>query len=73
MVTRILFYVTKGGGIFLFLYGFLNFVTITLSTFAILDFDLENYAVFWRLTFWEPFWMIGGFFIFFLLKRTNCN
>ncbi|MCK0471109.1 DUF3995 domain-containing protein [Halalkalibacter sp. APA_J-10(15)] len=71
IIIKILYYITKGVGIFLFLYGFLNFVTITLSAFAILDFDLENDATFWRLTFWEPFWMIGGIFYFFSVKKSK--
>lgn len=71
IITRILFYVTKVVGILLFLYGFLNFVTITLSTLNILDFDLDSYATFWRLIFWEPFWMIGGVFYFFSIKNIK--
>lgn len=70
LITRILYYVTKIVGTLLFLYGFLNFVTIILSTFNILDFDLDSYATFWRLIFWEPFWMIGGLFYFFSIKNN---
>ncbi len=55
---------TKCAGILLFLYRFLNFITITLSLFHVLDFDLELYAVLWRLFFWELFWMPGGVFTF---------
>ncbi|WP_062049045.1 DUF3995 domain-containing protein [Bacillus sp. JCM 19034] len=69
IITNMLYYVTKIAGIFLFIYGFLNFVTITLSAFAILEFELDSYATFWRLVFWEPFWMIGGIFYFFAVKR----
>ncbi|WP_212966973.1 DUF3995 domain-containing protein [Lederbergia ruris] len=69
LISSGLFYVTKIVGIVLFFYGFLNFTTITLSLFHILDFDLESYAVWWRLLFWEPFWMAGGVFYFFSVKR----
>lgn len=71
IITRILYYVTKFAGAVLFLYGFLNFVTITLSTFNILHFDLDSYATFWRLIFWEPFWMIGGVFYYFSTKSNK--
>ncbi|KON90049.1 hypothetical protein AF332_26735 [Sporosarcina globispora] len=69
IITRMLYCVTKIVGALLFLYGLLNFVTITLSAFNILDFDLDSYATFWRLAFWEPFWMAGGIFYFFSVKR----
>lgn len=69
IITRILYYVTKIVGALLFLYGLLNFVTITLSALDILDFNLDSYATFWRLTFWEPFWMVGGIFYFFSVKK----
>ena len=69
IITRILYYVAKIVGTLLFLYGLLNFVTITLSTLNILDFDLDSYATFWRLIFWEPFWMVGGVFYFFFYKK----
>ncbi|PAE29704.1 hypothetical protein CHI07_07740 [Paenibacillus sp. 7884-2] len=69
IITRILYYVTKIVGALLFLYGLLNFVTITLSALDILDFNLDSYTTFWRLTFWEPFWMVGGIFYFFSVKK----
>ncbi len=69
LLNSLLFYVTKCVGGLLFLYGFLNFFTITLSQFHILDFDLEPYAVLWRLSFWEPFWMVGGVFYFLSVKN----
>ncbi|KAB2332341.1 DUF3995 domain-containing protein [Cytobacillus depressus] len=70
IITIMLYYVTKIIGALLFLYGFLNFITISLSVFNILDFDLDSYATFWRLSFWEPFWMAGGVFYFFSVKRV---
>lgn len=69
VITKILYYVTKIAGILLFLYGFLNFVTISMSAFNILDFDLDSHATFWRLAFWEPFWMVGGACYFFAVKK----
>ncbi|MBN6189080.1 DUF3995 domain-containing protein [Aneurinibacillus sp. BA2021] len=73
VLTKILYYVVKVVGVLLFLYGLLNFVTITLSMFNILDFDLDSYATFWRLIFWEPFWMLGGIFYFFSVKINESS
>lgn len=47
-------------GIFMILYGLLNFITISLAAMHVLDFDLDAYATTWRLIFWEPFWILGG-------------
>ncbi|WP_243648732.1 DUF3995 domain-containing protein [Hazenella coriacea] len=69
IMGKMLYYATKAIGILLFLYGLLNFTTITLSTFNILEFDLDSYATFWRLIFWEPYWMVGGILYFFSVKR----
>ena len=69
IITRMLYYTTKIVGVLIFLYGLLNFITISMSVFDILDFDLDSYATFWRLAFWEPFWMAGGVFYFFTVKR----
>ncbi|MEH7239018.1 DUF3995 domain-containing protein [Bacillus sp. JJ1562] len=69
IITRMLYYITKIVGVLIFLYGLLNFITISMSVFDILDFDLDSYATFWRLAFWEPFWMAGGVFYFFTAKR----
>ncbi|WP_066305102.1 DUF3995 domain-containing protein [Bacillus sp. FJAT-29814] len=73
IITIILYLVAKVVGTLLFFYGFLNFVTITLSALNILDFDLDSYATFWRLLFWEPFWMIGGGFYFFSIKSNKSS
>ena len=51
-------------GALLFLYGLANFVTISLAGMNVLDFDLSRYALVWRLVFWEPFWMAGGWLYF---------
>ncbi|MFA1821981.1 DUF3995 domain-containing protein [Virgibacillus oceani] len=59
------YYTIKISGILLFTYGLLNFITISLSAFGVLDFDLDSYATYWRLVFWEPFWMLGGLFYYF--------
>ncbi|WP_203364659.1 DUF3995 domain-containing protein [Bacillus sp. REN10] len=71
IMNKILYYTTKVVGILLFLYGFLNFITITLSTFNMLALDLDAYTTFWRLVFWEPYWMAGGIFYFFSVKRIE--
>lgn len=59
-LKKTLHLITRIAGALLFLYGFLNFITISLATLNILDFDLSGYATAWRLFFWEPFWMLGG-------------
>ncbi|WP_040979447.1 DUF3995 domain-containing protein [Oceanobacillus jeddahense] len=69
IISKVLYYFTKIAGVFLFVYGLLNFITISMSAFAILDMDLEAHATFWRLVFWEPFWMIGGICYFFSVKK----
>lgn len=71
IITKTLYYVTKIAGVLLFVYGLLNFITISMSALHILDFQLDAYATFWRLIFWEPFWMIGGVFYFFSIKKLN--
>lgn len=68
-ISKLLYLITKFAGLLLFLYGLLNFTTISLSTAGILNFALGEYATFWRLAFWEPFWMIGGIFYFFAVKK----
>ncbi|MBN6206602.1 DUF3995 domain-containing protein [Ralstonia pickettii] len=71
VMERILYVIIKAAGIFLFFYGLLNFITISLSALNILDFDLDDFATFWRLAFWEPYWMLGGIFYFFAVKKLN--
>ncbi|MCT1904645.1 DUF3995 domain-containing protein [Oceanobacillus sojae] len=70
-ISKVLYYLIKIAGVFLFLYGLLNFITISLSAFAILDMNLEVHATFWRLVFWEPFWMAGGICYFFSVKKQR--
>ncbi|WP_235817576.1 DUF3995 domain-containing protein [Gracilibacillus timonensis] len=69
-MNKVLYYLTKTGGILLFLYGLLNFITISMSAFDILAMDLTTYATFWRLVFWEPYWMTGGVCYFFSVKKA---
>lgn len=70
----ILFTISLVGGIFLFLYGLANFVTILLSVIGYISLQIENYAAKWRLFFWEPFWMLGGgLFILSALKFNREN
>ncbi|NEY99165.1 DUF3995 domain-containing protein [Bacillus shackletonii] len=67
----ILFTISLVGGIFLFLYGLANFVTILLSVIGYISLQIENYAAKWRLFFWEPFWMLGG--VLFILSALKFN
>ncbi|WP_409271731.1 DUF3995 domain-containing protein [Neobacillus sp. SCS-31] len=69
-LDRKLFYTVKIAGAFLFLYGALNFITISLHAFNIVNYNLDHYATFWRLAFWEPYWMAGGIIYFLSAKRT---
>lgn len=69
VIKKILYYIAKTAGVLLFLYGLLNFITISMSAINLLQFDLDAYATFWRLVFWEPFWMLGGVCYFFAVKR----
>lgn len=59
-MRTLLYSTAKIVGMFLFLYGFLNFLTIGLHAIGWLDFALDRYATWWRLLFWEPFWMLGA-------------
>lgn len=61
---RLLAWICTTAGVLLFLYGLGNFVTISLAGLNVLDFDLSRYALVWRLIFWEPFWMVGGWLYF---------
>ncbi|MFS0576841.1 DUF3995 domain-containing protein [Sporosarcina sp. 179-K 3D1 HS] len=72
-LEKIFTIVIRIAGAFLFLYGFLNFITISLAALNILDFDLSSYATMWRLIFWEPFWMLGGILYWMSVKNTNGN
>lgn len=58
--NRIVYFAIFISGIFLFIYGLLNFTTILLSILNILDLKIDSYARWWRLLFWEPYWMLGG-------------
>ncbi|MFD0717640.1 DUF3995 domain-containing protein [Paenibacillus sp. GCM10027626] len=70
-IQQSLYWVIKISGCFLFLYGLLNFFTISLNALGVLNFELDRYATFWRLVFWEPYWMIGGLFYFFSVKHVK--
>ncbi|EST54686.1 hypothetical protein T458_09060 [Brevibacillus panacihumi W25] len=64
-LSRWLAYSSMSAGILMILYGVGNFITISLAAIHVLDFDLEPYAIRWRLLFWEPFWIVGGIFYVF--------
>ncbi len=70
-IQKALYLITRMTGLLLFLYGLLNFITIFLSTVGVLNFELDRYATFWRLVFWEPYWMIGGICYFFSIRKTR--
>ncbi|EHB66718.1 DUF3995 domain-containing protein [Paenibacillus lactis] len=58
------------GGALLFLYGLFNFVAVLLVLAQVLDLPaIDSYSAWWRLFFWEPFWMLGGL-LYFLAGRT---
>ena len=61
---RLLAWICMVAGVLIFLYGLANFVTISLAGLNVLDFDLSRHAMVWRLVFWEPFWMAGGWLYF---------
>ncbi|WP_274362324.1 DUF3995 domain-containing protein [Paenibacillus thermotolerans] len=59
-LIKSIYIVAFAGGILIFLYGLANFTTILLSIMNILELKIDSYARWWRLLFWEPFWMLGG-------------
>ncbi|MFM1654658.1 DUF3995 domain-containing protein [Brevibacillus sp. B_LB10_24] len=59
-INRLLYSLSLLAGIFLFLYGMANFLSLALSAFGLLALQVDNFALWWRLLFWEPFWMLGG-------------
>lgn len=59
-IRKWLMWILALAGIFMVLYGLLNFITISLHAMNVLEFDLNAYATTWRLIFWEPFWILGG-------------
>ena len=74
ITNRILYFLSLIGGIFLFLYGMTNFIPLLLSSIGLLSLQVDNFALWWRLLFWEPFWMLGGvLFILSALKFKKSN
>ncbi|HET7615556.1 MAG TPA: hypothetical protein VFK27_01270, partial [Bacillales bacterium] len=59
-IHRFLYVLFLISGIFLFLYGFVNFTTFVLSSLGLLHLQVDGFALRWRMFFWEPFWMLGG-------------
>ncbi|KZO01797.1 DUF3995 domain-containing protein [Pseudobacillus badius] len=68
-MRKVLYYLSLAGGVCLFLYGLANFTTLILDCFAVLNLELEEYSLKWRMLFWEPFWMLGG--ILFILSAKG--
>lgn len=69
VTNRVLYFLTLIGGIFLFLYGLANFISLILSSFGLLSLQIDHFALRWRLFFWEPIWMIGG--VLFILSALE--
>ncbi|TCP28866.1 uncharacterized protein DUF3995 [Scopulibacillus darangshiensis] len=69
ITNRILRILAIAGGIFLFVYGLSNLITLLLSSFGLLTLQIDKFALWWRLLFWEPFWMLGG--ILFILSAVK--
>jgi len=58
------------GGVLLFLYGLFNLVAMLLMLAQVLDLPtIDPYSAWWRIFFWEPFWMLGGL-LYFIAGRT---
>ncbi|TJY43859.1 DUF3995 domain-containing protein [Cohnella pontilimi] len=57
---KTVYFVAFVSGILLFLYGLVNFSTVLLSIINLLEMKIDSYAKWWRLLFWEPYWMLGG-------------
>jgi len=60
VMDKTLYYITKSVGILLFLYGLINFATISLSAFNILGFNMDGYATFCRPAFWKKYFTESG-------------
>jgi len=70
-IQMILYFIAKLSGIFLVLYGLLNFVVIFLGAIQVLSYEMDLYTTFWRLAFWEPYWIIGGIFYYFSITKNS--
>ncbi|GIP38705.1 hypothetical protein J31TS4_19850 [Paenibacillus sp. J31TS4] len=68
-----LYYAGFIGGLLIALYGLLNFSTILMSILGILELSIDSYAKYWRLLFWEPFWIVGGVLYVMASKRYRNN
>ena len=55
VMDKTLYYITKSVGILLFLYGLINFATISLSAF-----NMDGYATFCRQVFWKKYFTESG-------------
>lgn len=62
------------GGVLLVLYGLFNFVAVLLVLAQVLDLPaIDSYSAWWRLFFWEPFWMLGGLLYFFAGRTAGAG
>jgi hypothetical protein len=71
LINRIFYLLSLVGGIFIFLYGLANFITLLLSSIGLLSLQIDHYALKGRLLFWEPFWMLGV--VLFILSAVHFN
>ncbi|GIO57606.1 hypothetical protein BK138_25010 [Paenibacillus rhizosphaerae] len=60
MTNRVLYVLGLLAGILLFLYGLTNVVSLIFACIGLLSLQIDDFALRWRLFFWEPFWMLGG-------------
>ncbi|MBB3131460.1 hypothetical protein FHS19_006183 [Paenibacillus rhizosphaerae] len=60
MTNRILYFLAILAGIALFLYGLANVISLVFAGMGLLSLQIDDFALRWRLFFWEPFWMLGG-------------
>ncbi|TVX96311.1 DUF3995 domain-containing protein [Cohnella terricola] len=72
-IRKSIYYAAFTSGILLFVYGLANFATIFLSIINVLELKIESEARWWRLLFWEPYWMLGGILFFISSKRFAHN
>ncbi|MBJ9993628.1 DUF3995 domain-containing protein [Paenibacillus sp. S28] len=60
MTNWVLYVLGLLAGILLFLYGLANVISLIFACIGLLSLQIDDFALRWRLFFWEPFWMLGG-------------
>lgn len=64
MTNRVLYVLALLAGMLLFIYGLANVISLILAGIGLLSLRIDDFALRWRLFFWEPFWMLGGALFF---------